>query len=168
MMKRIIALALAMALLILAVPAMAEFEVAMPEFELTDQYGRTWTLADFQGKVVFLNFWTTWCTFCVQEMPDIEALYHELGENAGDVLILGIDTPDTVDSADAAGIAAFLQQNGFTYPTLLDPGFTLGDQFGVSAFPTTFIIKPDGNFLGYVEGMIDIDTMRQIIQMGGE
>ena len=166
MIKRILSLAIALALLCLGGAALADDGIPMPEFELQDQYGRTWTLADFEGKVVFLNYWTTWCHFCVEEMPDIEALYHEFGDNQGDVLILGIDSPEPTDSVDTAGIISFLAENGFTYPVLIDPDFSLGNRFGITAFPTTFIIKPDGTFLGKVEGMMSIDNMRLIISMG--
>ena len=168
MMKRFISVLALLAVLAIGIPAAAEEAYPMPDFELVDQYGRVWTLADFEGKVVFLNFWTTWCPYCVQEMPDIETLYHEYGENTGDVLIFGIDTPDTVDSVDQAGITSFLSENGFTYPCLMDPDFSLGNEFGIQAFPTTFIIKPDGNILGYAQGMLDIDNMRRLIGMGME
>ena len=166
MRKRFAALLLLLALLLPACPAGADDPAELPDFTFHDQYGREWTLADFEGKVVFLNFWTTWCPWCIKEMPDIETLYHELGENAGDVLILGIDTPETVDSADETGIAAFLEEKGFTYPTLMDAENLLGQFFAIQAFPTTFIIKADGSVLGYVQGAVDIDTMREIIAMG--
>ena len=68
--------------------------------------------------------------------------------------------------ADEAGIAAFLEEKGFTYPTLMDAENLLGQFFAIQAFPTTFIIKADGSVLGYVQGAVDIDTMREIIAMG--
>ena len=168
MTRRLLSLALILALLTLTAPASAEEEarISLPEISFADQYGRVWTNADFEGKVVFLNFWTTWCPWCVREMPDIEALYHELGENEGDVLIFGIDTPDVLDNVDLAGITAFLEENGFTYPTLIDPEARLCGWLGIGAFPTTFIIRPDGTILGYLAGAIGIDTMRAIIDMG--
>ena len=166
MLKRILVSILLLMMLPLA--AFAETEDAdpgaLPEFTLHDQYGKEWTLADFEGKVIFLNFWTTWCPWCIREMPDIEALYHELGENGGDVLILGIDTPVTVDTADEAGIIAFLEENGFTYPTLMDGEELLGTYFDYQVFPTTFIIKADGSVYGKIEGAVGIDIMRQFIE----
>ncbi|MBR5344535.1 MAG: TlpA family protein disulfide reductase [Clostridia bacterium] len=166
MLKRFLALLLLLTLLPIVSIAETEDPSKLPEFTFHDQYGREWTLADFEGKVVFLNFWTTWCPWCIREMPDIEALFHELGENEGDVLILGIDTPETVDTADEAGIAAFLAENGFTYPTLMDPEDQLGTYLGIQVFPTTFIIKPDGTILGSVLGAVDIETMREVIEQG--
>ena len=142
MMKRLISLVLMLALLAVGIPALGEENIPMPEFKFPDQNGRLWTLADLEGKVVFLNYWTTWCPYCIREMPDIEALYHEFGDNQGDVIFLGIDTPDTVDNVGRDAIASFLETNGYTYPCLLDPDFSLGNQLGIQAFPTTFIIKP--------------------------
>ena len=60
-------------------------DIEAPDFTLRDQYGTEHTLSQYRGKVVFLNFWATWCPYCVQEMPDIEALYHELGENQEEI-----------------------------------------------------------------------------------
>ena len=69
--------------------------VPAPDFTLTDQYGNTHTLSDYEGKTVFLNFWATWCGPCKSEMPDIQALYESYGENEGDVIILGVASPKT-------------------------------------------------------------------------
>ena len=139
--------------------------VPAPDFTLHDQYGEEHTLSDYRGKVVFLNFWTTWCPWCVKEMPDIEALYHELGENEGDVAIFGMGAPSTHDTADEAGIAAFLEENGYTYPTLMDPTGELFGIYGISSFPTTWVIRPDGSILGYVPGALTKEQMTQIIDM---
>ena len=65
-------------------------EVPAPDFTLLDQYGAEHSLSDYEGKVLFLNFWTTWCGYCVQEMPHIQELYEEYGENQEDVVILGV------------------------------------------------------------------------------
>ncbi len=153
-------------LVLLPLWAVADTAVMLPDFTMHDQYGREWTLADLEGKTVFLNFWTTWCPYCVQEMPDIEQLYHETGENRGDILILGIDTPSIVDNVDEAGIIGFLEENGYTYPTLIDADASLLFFFGVSALPTTYIINGDGVVLFNTVGMMDPDTMREIIGMG--
>lgn len=74
-------------------PAEAE-AVAAPDFTLTDQYGVAHTLSDYRGKVVFLNFWATWCPPCRAEMPDIQKLYESYGgaEDA-EVVILAVATP---------------------------------------------------------------------------
>ncbi len=59
--------------------------VPVPEFTLTDQNGVAHSISDYKGKVVFLNFWATWCPPCRAEMPDIQALYESL-EFLGDMV----------------------------------------------------------------------------------
>ena len=97
--------------------------VPAPDFTLTDQYGETHTLSDYQGQTVFLNFWATWCGPCKMEMPDIQALYEEWDENAGDLVVLGVAGPGIGQEGSAEDIAAFLEENGYTYPVVMDrPG----------------------------------------------
>ena len=69
------------------------------DFTLVDQYGKTHTLSEYKGKVVFLNFWTTWCPPCKEELPYIQEIYEEYNENKDDVIILGIANPKTSNSA---------------------------------------------------------------------
>ena len=70
-----------------------------PDFTLVDQYGEETQTSDYKGKVVFLNFWATWCPPCREEMPDIEALYSkEYGENSEDLVIFKRGNPKTKDN----------------------------------------------------------------------
>jgi len=139
--------------------------VMAPDFTLTDQNGETHTLSSYQGKVVFLNFWATWCPFCIEEMPSIEELYHELGENTQDVVILGVCAPGTYDTADEAGILAFIEEHGWTYPMLMD---LTGEVFGTyvsGSLPTTWLIRTDGNIMGYMPGAMTKENMLYLIQL---
>ena len=139
--------------------------VAAPDFTLVDQYGNSHTLSDYKGKTVFLNFWGTWCPPCRAELPDIQALYEEYGENTGDVIILGVATPEVGDEGTSQEVAAFLEENGYTYPTLMDEGGVYaGQSYHISAFPTTFMIDKDGNLFGYATGQLTKDIMKSIIQ----
>lgn len=136
---------------------------AAPDFTLTDQYGRTHTLSAYKGKVVFLNFWATWCGPCRSEMPHIEELYEEYGKNQGDVVFLGVATPGGQEKSKN-GIQDFLSQNGYTFPTVFDTAGDVRDEYYISAFPTTFMIDKDGKIFGYVSGALDKETMRDIIR----
>ena len=138
--------------------------VPAPDFTLTDQYGETHTLSDYQEQTVFLNFWATWCGPCKMEMPDIQALYEEWDENAGDVVVLGVAGPDIGREGSAEDIAAFLEENGYTYPVVMDETGTLFYQYGISAYPTTFMIDTEGNVFGYVQGALTREIMDDIIQ----
>ena len=77
------------------------YMIPAPDFTLTDQYGKIHSLSQYRGKVVFLNFWASWCGPCKQEMPDIQALYEQYGENKGDVVILGVANPKTEENPNA-------------------------------------------------------------------
>ena len=137
----------------------------LSDLELTDQFGNTHSLADYRGKVIFLNFWATWCGPCRNEMPDIQKLYEEysaLGEDA-EVVILGIAGPGIGQEGSAEEIADFMTENGYTYPVLMDTSGEMFTQYGISAFPTTFMIDKDGNVYGYVPGQMTEDIMRSII-----
>ena len=137
----------------------------LADLELTDQFGNTHTLSDYKGKVIFLNFWATWCGPCRNEMPDIQKLYDEYsaqGEDA-EVVILGIAGPGIGQEESAEEIADFMTENGYTYPVLMDTSGEMFTQYGISAFPTTFMIDKDGNVYGYVPGQMTEDIMRSII-----
>lgn len=139
--------------------------VAAPDFTLTDQYGVEHTLSDYRGKVVFLNFWATWCPPCRAEMPDIQALYEAYGDAAdAEVVILAVATPGVGGEADEAGVTAFLEENGYTYPVVMDPTGDILYDYGISAFPTTFMIDTAGNVFGYVPGAMSEEVMRGIIE----
>lgn len=128
-------------------------------------------MADLKGKVVVLNFWQTWCPPCRQEMPDFDKVYRDSGQNGGDVVILGVSTPRnaqntlyTREQEDAAGLAQFMSSNGYSYPTLMDYTGALNAQYGIQAFPTTFIIAPNGNIYGMVPGMLSYTDLLRFIE----
>lgn len=143
---------------------------AFPAFNFTliDQYGTTHTLSDYKGKVVFLNFWATWCPPCKKELPDIEALYKDYNLNKDDVVFLGVVNPSSEEypnNQDVKNeeIISFLEDNEYTFPTLFDETGEVLIDYNISAFPTTFIIDKEGNILGYVPGMMTKDIMINVI-----
>lgn len=135
------------------------------DFILTDQYGNTHKLSDYKGKTVFLNFWTTWCSPCRAEMPDIQKLYESAETEGEDALVvLGVAAPNLENEKSEEEIKAFLEENGYTYPVLMD---TTGEAFmsyGVNAFPTTFMITREGEVFGYASGQLNEATMKSIVE----
>ena len=123
-------------------------------FTLTDLSGKAWTLKDLKGKVVMLNFWATWCPPCRKEMPDLEALYKQF-EPQG-LIILGVsdDDPDKV--------RAFIQNQGTTYPVLLDPESKVNKLLHVEGIPKTFVYDREGKI---VAQSIDMRTRGQFLEM---
>jgi len=135
------------------------------DFILTDQYGNTHKLSDYKGKTVFLNFWATWCSPCRAEMPDIQKLYESAETEGEDALVvLGVAAPNLGNEKSEEEIKAFLEENGYTYPVLMD---TTGEAFmsyGVNAFPTTFMITREGEVFGYASGQLNEATMKSIVE----
>ena len=144
-------------------------EIPAPDFTLTDQFGKTHTLSDYQGQVVFLNFWATWCGPCQREMPDIQAMYEDLGLNEEDVVVLAVANPKSDQypynqDVSEDEVKRFLEENGYTYPVAMDTTGEVFAAYGVRAFPTTFMIDREGNVFGYVESTLTRDIMDSIVQ----
>lgn len=143
--------------------------IPAPDFTLKDQDGNEHTLSDYKGKTVFLNFWATWCGPCQKEMPDIQELYEAYGENAKDLVILGVANPRSEEYPKNSDVTQeeviqFLEDNGYNYPVAMDTTGDIFAQYGISAFPTTFMIDKEGNIYGYVTGTLTKDIMENIIQ----
>lgn len=142
---------------------------AAPDFTLTDQYGTTHTLSEYRGKTIFLNFWATWCPPCKREMPDIQALYESYGSNSGDLIVLGVANPKSPgyphnQDNPQEYVEEFLQENGYTFPVVMDTTGEVFSQFGIYSFPTTFMIDKDGNVFGYVTSSLSADMMENIVR----
>ena len=129
-----------------------------PDFNLKDQYGVTHSLENYKGKVIFLNFWATWCPPCKKEMPDVESIYKEYGENKKDVVILG------VNSEKENEVKKFLKDKGYTFPTVIDENSEVMRKYFIQAFPTSFVIDKEGNVYGYVMGGLTKEQIRQVIE----
>ena len=144
-------------------------EVPAPDFTLADQFGNTHTLSEYQGKTVFLNFWATWCGPCRKEMPDIQKLYEDYGKNEGDLIVLGVANPKTEDAPHNSDvsqeeIAAFMEENGYDYPVVMDTTGELFAAYGIQSFPTTFLIDTRGNVYGYATGSLTGEIMENIVK----
>lgn len=134
------------------------------DFCLEDQYGNIHTLEDYKGKTIFLNFWATWCPPCRAELPDIQKLYENYSQEGEEALIvLGVAAPGLGQERDEEGVRAFLDENGYTYPVLMDVEGELFYSYGIRVFPTTFMIDRDGNIFGYITGQLTMDMMESII-----
>ena len=129
-----------------------------PDFNLKDQCGVTHSLENYKGKVIFLNFWATWCPPCKKEMPDVESIYKEYGENKKDVVILGINSEKENE------VKKFLKDKGYTFPTVIDENSEVMRKYFIQAFPTSFVIDKEGNVYGYVMGGLTKEQIRQVIE----
>ena len=149
-----------------ATDAPKESQAPIPalDFTLTDQFGNTHTLDQYKGKTILLNFWATWCGPCRSEMPDLQAVYEDYGNNEKDLVVLGVAAPNLGQEGSAEDITAFLEENGYTYPTLMNEDASLFYSYGISSFPTTFMIDKNGNVYGYIMGAQSREVFDDIIQ----
>ncbi len=121
-------------------------------FMLSGLEGETHALAQWQGKVVMLNFWATWCTPCRHEMPGMERLWQRYGDDGFVVVAV------SVDEGMARRVAKFVEILALTYPILLDPDYAVGDLYQVSGLPYTVLIDREGQLLAEVVGQREWDS----------
>ena len=119
--------------------------------KLTDTNGQVVSLDNFKGKVTLINFWAIWCPPCVEEIPSLNRLKKLMQNEAFQLISVNYaETPEN--------IRAFLQKVSVDFPVLVDPQGKLAGQWKVVAFPSTFIIGPDGKFHYGVNAAIHWDT----------
>lgn len=137
--------------------------IPAPDFELTDLAGETVKISDYKGKVVFLNFWGTWCPPCQAELPHIQKLAEKY-QDSDEVAILTIVGYDPREK-DEEGIRAYMETHGYTFRAAFDKEGNAGYLYGINSFPTTFMIDKESNVFGYVKGALDEAMMEEIIDM---
>ncbi len=125
--------------------------IEAPDFEVATPEGGQLRLRDYRGKVVFLNFWATWCIPCRREMPAMEKLYREFRDQGFATLALDLNEP-------VAAVRAFVQELGLTFPVGIDPGMVNFAVYGGRALPTSYLIGRDGKILGIVIGPREWDS----------
>ncbi len=123
-----------------------------PDFTLEDLDGNAVSLSDFRGRVVFINFWTTWCPPCRIEMPEIESLYQQYREQG--VIVLGIDLQE-----DGDVVRSFVEEGGYTFTFLLDTPGEVGYAYRVQAIPSSIFIDTEGIIRSMVVGAMTREAM---------
>lgn len=144
-------------------PSSDERQMMLP-IELKDQNGNIVNIEkDFKGKVVFLNFFATWCPPCKQEIPDIEKLYEDEGYNKKNVVVLSVVSPGQGREQDEVGVKRFIEEMGIKYPVLMDSTGEIFGKYQVYSLPTTFLIDKDSKIYGYITGGITREVMNKAI-----
>ena len=158
-MKRIIFLIL-MGCLALFFTACDESRIATvgkpaPAFDTLDLQGNVQSLSDLRGKVVFVNFWATWCSPCREEMPSMQRLYKKMPKDKFEMIALfNRDNPEVVKN--------FISQLGLTFPIWSDESNILGARYGITGLPETFIVDKNGIIREKFIGPYDWDTPEKI------
>ena len=123
-----------------------------PDFSRPDLAGRPLRLADLRGKLVLLNFWASWCSTCMTEMPRFSAWQAAYG--ASGLQVIGISMDD-----DSSPVLALLKRHPVGYPVAMGDA-ALGEQYGgVLGLPLTYLIGTDGRILARYQGDSDLDAL---------
>lgn len=121
------------------------------QMQLTSLDGKqSLSLSELKGKVVFINFWATWCPPCIAEMPDIENLYQEVKKE--DIVFLMVSLDEIPEKA-----RTFIQKKEFTFPVYFLAG-SIPSEFESSAIPTTIVLSPKGEIVVHQEGMAQYNS----------
>jgi len=131
-----------------------------PPFSLPDIYsGESKTLEDYKGKVIYLDFWASWCGPCRQSLPLLNELRDELGSEYFEVIAINLDQ----NPEDGK---RFLQKYPVNYPVLTDTTGSTPQKYQLSGMPTSYLIDQNGEIQGVHEGFrsSDIDKIRKAVQ----
>ncbi|TET62394.1 TlpA family protein disulfide reductase [Candidatus Aerophobetes bacterium] len=121
------------------------------DFTLKTLKGGTVSLKDYRGRLIFLNFWATWCGPCRAEMPSMQRLWEEFKEE--DFVILAIDIQE-----ESKLVSSFMNERGLSFPVLLDEKGKVARSYGIRGIPTTFFLNPEGEIIGKAVGARDWDS----------
>lgn len=131
-------------------------EVGMqaPDFTLTNMNDQEVSLSDYHGQKVFLNFWASWCPPCREEMPDMQKLHEEFGE---EVVILAVNVGENKSTA-----VNFMMQNGLNFPVLLDSNKSTAQNYLVRGIPTSYFLDQNGIIKEKVVGAVSYQRMLEL------
>lgn len=125
------------------------------DFTLMDLDGNEISLSDFNGKVLILNFWATWCPPCREEIPDFVEVYNEY--ESKDVQFIG------VSNEDISTLRSFVEDYNINYPILIDNA-NVASKWGINAIPTTFMLDRDGKVIFKNIGMMTREQLENNIK----
>lgn len=127
-----------------------------PDFVLLSTDGGETRLSDHQGTPVMLNFWATWCTFCVAEMPAMQELSNQYRNQ---MIVIGVNSGESVDTA-----TVFADRAGVRYRLLLDSNQDVTRAYKVNTMPTTYLISADGTIAHVRFGVMTDSEMDELVQ----
>jgi peroxiredoxin len=133
--------------------------IEAPGFTLKDLNGNDVSLSDFRGKVVFLNFWATWCGPCQMEMPDFNDYSSQL-EKGDKAVLLAVNVEE-----EEATVKDFIKSNGYTLPVLLDETGKVSANYIINSIPATYVIKPDGTIYNRFVGVTETEKLEALLNI---
>lgn len=130
-----------------------------PDFTLTTLDGKEVSLSDYRGKKVLLNFWATWCPPCKAEMPHMQNVHENYGE---DIEILAVNLTSLDNGKDK--IELFKEDYELTFTIPLDEKGTVGEEYQAFTIPTSYFISTEGKIQHKIVGPMDENMMVQLIE----
>lgn len=131
----------------------AEVGRPAPAFELDDLEGRPVSLESFRGRPVVVNFWTTWCDPCREEIPGLESFYRRFGQR---MPLVGVNVREPL-----ATVRGFVAEFGMTYPVVRDVDGRLSERYRLRGYPETWLVGPDGVARRYWPGPVTFEQLEQ-------
>ena len=131
----------------------------VPEFTVLDADGAENRLSDHRGKPVVINFWATWCPYCIEELP----MFDEAAKTYGDRIdFMIVDCVDAYRETER-NAKAYLEENGLTFPAYFDTMGEASALFGASSIPLTVFIHPDGTVMDSYLGAMQQETLQSYL-----
>ena len=134
-----------------------EIGMQAPDFTLQNMNNKEVSLSDYRGQKVFLNFWASWCPPCRQEMPDMQKLHEEYGE---ELVILAVNIGEGKSTA-----ANFMMQNDLNFPVLLDTDKSTAQDYLVRGIPSSYFLDEDGIIINKVVGAVSYERMLELTEI---
>lgn len=128
------------------------------EGTFVDQNGNKIEFDDYKGKYVFINYTTTWCTYCKAEIPD----YLDFSKNGDDYVCLYVMSPLT-SGEGVDSIKKYISDNNIDIPVIIDEEEIIYSKFVPDGYPIIYVLNKDGEYIGYFQGATNIDGFNQLI-----
>jgi len=136
-------------------------KVPANNFVLPTTDGKMVKLSDFKGKKVVINFWTTWCPPCKEELPELQRFYEQA--DSEHVAFLGINI--TSEEGGKEEVKSFLSKSGFDFPVLFDEKGEVMKLYKVMVIPTTFIIDEQGQVFKKIIGPVTTEQLKRLTDL---
>jgi thiol-disulfide isomerase/thioredoxin len=124
------------------------------DFELVALDGSKTNLYQYDGQIIVLNFWATWCGFCVEEMPLLDEM-----DKRDDIKVIAISVGE-----EAETVSKYIEEGGYDFDVYLDKEGILASKFGVTGFPTSLFLGKDFEYFYSYPGMLEQETFDSVLE----
>ena len=141
------------------IAVMDQKKLSSYQWQLVDASGKHVSLEEYRGKVIFINFWATWCAPCIVEIPWFIEFQKKYGPQGFEVV--GI----SLDETGAKDVAPFVKKRGMNYAVLLGDENVATQFGGILGLPTSFLIDRNGNYYSMHRGLVNKESMEEELQI---